>query len=490
MTPARKALAAVILAVILFAAVVVQLTVVNRLPFPAGAVPDLVLLLVTAIAVTTTPALAAVTGFAGGLALDVAPPAAHYAGEYALVFCLAAYAAARVNRAISDRAGERDPVTAFTVMAVAAAAGEAGKAALGLLLSDPDVSRAAVSRVLPGAILYDLLLSPFAFWLAALVTRHAADRRTDSERAPVLPFGPAQRPAPVFRQASAGAAPALHLAGTGAAHGTRSPARRLPRLRLAGQGKDYATQPAAGRVPRLRLSGGSARSIHGTAAASSGSSPAPLAAGRTRKLGFGGDLPVRARARPARAPGKNWLRLGAGGRPGRGVNGSPAAGSPAGREARRPRRFTSGRLGTARSGAFAVASQPPRTSAEALAARSAPSGLSALSGAGTPLAGRRAPRAGWLSGNRSASTPAVRKTPRAGWLGRGRGRPRGVIGSPVRGRTVIGGGSGVRGAAFRRRRAFGGGSRAASPWDAWLRRSRNPERKRSQRLLRRMGVGE
>jgi len=43
---ARKALTAIILAVALFAAVVIQLTVVNRLPLPGATAPDLVLLLV------------------------------------------------------------------------------------------------------------------------------------------------------------------------------------------------------------------------------------------------------------------------------------------------------------------------------------------------------------------------------------------------------------------------------------------------------------
>ena len=98
----RRALSVVTLAVALTAAVVVQVTVVNRLPLPGAAAPDLVLLLVTAIAVVTTPDVAAVTGFAGGLALDVAPPAAHYAGQNALVFCLAGYAASRIYRAMTE----------------------------------------------------------------------------------------------------------------------------------------------------------------------------------------------------------------------------------------------------------------------------------------------------------------------------------------------------------------------------------------------------
>jgi len=95
----RKALVVAALPVALFAAVIVQLTVVNRLPLPGGIAPDLVLLLVTAVAVCTGPMTGLLTGFAGGLALDIAPPATHYAGEYALVFCLAGYFAAKVAAA-------------------------------------------------------------------------------------------------------------------------------------------------------------------------------------------------------------------------------------------------------------------------------------------------------------------------------------------------------------------------------------------------------
>ncbi len=284
---ARKALTAVVLAAALLATVIVQLTVVNRLPLPGGAAPDLVLLLVTAIAVCTSPLAGALAGFAGGLALDVAPPAIHYAGEYALVFCLAGWGAARVNRAIRDERGERDPMVTFAVMAGAAAAGEAGKAALGMMLSDPDVTGAVASRVLPTAILYDLLAAPFVFLLVARVTRGA-----DAERAPAPEFSVEQRLALVFRSASAGAAPGLRLAGTG---------------------ENHHKPPAAGRVPRLRLSGGRAGSSTRTCAAAPGSAAVPLAGGRTPRLSFGGDLPaqtgqLRTGSRASRGPGKNWLR--------------------------------------------------------------------------------------------------------------------------------------------------------------------------------------
>jgi rod shape-determining protein MreD len=531
----HQALVAVVLAVALFAAVIVQLTVVNRIPLPGPAAPDLVLLLVTAIAVTTTPAVGAVAGFTGGLALDIAPPAAHYAGEYALVFCLVGYAAARTVRVIWDMTGERDKLISFTVMAVAAAAGEAGKAAFGMLLSDPDVTGTVVSRVLPGAILYDLLLALFAFWLVAWITRGAVSWNAAPERAPAPLLPREQRLASVFRQASAGATPNLRLAGTGenyaspsvprrvpklrfagtgGNYASPSVARRVPKLRFAGTGGNYASPSVARRVPKLRLSDARSRSSLRTAAVSAHGSP--FAAGRTAKLSFGGDFPVRSTTRassPVRTPGKNWLKgtarssVPAATRTARGpARGWLRSSGSAALAGRRPPGSASGLprgfMGGARSVGSPIAARQARTPAEALAARSAPSGLSALSGTGTPLAGR-SPRAGWLRTSRSAAqvSPVRQLSPRPGWLRTSRSAaqvfpvrqlsPRtGWLGSARRPRTVIGSGVGTRGRRFRRRGTAGGNWYGGTPSGAWLRRSRNPWRKRRQRLLRMVGVGK
>jgi rod shape-determining protein MreD len=519
---ARRTLTGLALAAILLAAVILQLTVVNRLPLPA-AYPDLVLLAVTAIAVCTSPLPGTLAGFAGGLALDIAPPASHYAGEYALVFCLAGYGAARGVRAIYDLTGERDPVTMFTVMAVAAAAGEAGKAAVGMLLSEPDVTGPAIKQVLPAAILYDLLLAPLMFLLVARLTRDA-----DPEHAPAPEFAYAQRLASVFRAASHGAAPDLRLSGSGTDYRRPGTPRRVPRLRLAGTGDDHRSPSLPRTVPALRLSRGGRGPIGATGSAALSGAAIRAAGAGGPNLNFAAGRQARTARRTARGPGKNWLRAGV--RPavtaatanrvpgtrsprpaafrGSSFRGSSfrrrAAGSgpsALGASALRNGAFKNGasalRVPVYRAGAVprirargwlrpgghggarvtAVLAGPgltgtgPRSGAEALAARSAPSGLSALAGRGTPLA-RRSPRTCWLrsaspSGARSAGP---RLTPRRGWLG-GTSRPRSVIGSTP-----------------------GGGSRrgnwyTAAPSRDWVRRSRRPWRKRRQRLLRMVGVG-
>jgi rod shape-determining protein MreD len=389
-SPWRKVVVVAALPVAIFAAVVVQLTVVNRLPLPGGTAPDLVLLLVAAVAVSSSPLTGLLTGFAGGLALDIAPPATHYAGEYALVFCLVGYFAARIAAASGATTGERNPWAELGLMAAATAAGEAGKAGLGLLLSDPDVTGPAIKHVLPGAIAYDLLLTPFAFFL---VSWAAGLARPVAERAPRPEFVGAQRLAAVFRLASAGAAPNLKLAGSGARFDDARPARRVPRLRLADArskslvrtdraGSGLATPTlAGGRATKLNFShsasalrtpGGQARLrrsprltfLHSRTALRSASGVGRL--GRTPKLNFAGQSPVITPRRSQKGPGKGWLR---------------AAGA-----------------GTKAAG----------------------------TGAGSPIAvaGRRSPKAGWLrtDAHRPAAA-AKRARPGKGWLRKSR-RPR------------------------------------------------------------------
>ena len=78
--------------VVVLVAVIVQITIVARIAFPGGAGPDLVLIAVAALAIANGPLIGSLTGFWGGLALDVAPPGSHFVGQNALVFCLVGYA--------------------------------------------------------------------------------------------------------------------------------------------------------------------------------------------------------------------------------------------------------------------------------------------------------------------------------------------------------------------------------------------------------------
>ena len=127
------------------------------------------------------------------------------------------------------------------------AAGEAGKAALGMLLSDPDVTTAAVRSVLPGAILYDLLLAPLV--LLAGRPRHA--RRRAGAR-PSARVRRDQRLASV----SAGAGQRRPNCGLSARERTTERLRRAdPRsCGLPAREKTTQARPRPRRVPKLRLS--------------------------------------------------------------------------------------------------------------------------------------------------------------------------------------------------------------------------------------------
>jgi rod shape-determining protein MreD len=156
-------------AAVLIAALVAQLTLLPRLPLP-GPVPDLVLVFVLAFALVTGPEAGAVGGFAAGLALDLVPPADHAAGRWALVLCIAGWLAGLL-------AGEarRSAVVPLVVTGLAALAVPVAFALSGAFLGDPRATPAALAAVLPGELIYVLLLTPFAVPLMARLVgpRHA-----------------------------------------------------------------------------------------------------------------------------------------------------------------------------------------------------------------------------------------------------------------------------------------------------------------------------
>jgi rod shape-determining protein MreD len=161
----RRILLSVIL---LLVALVLQLTVLDRLPLPGGVAPDLVLLVVVALALSSGPMSGMITGFAAGLALDIAPPSTNLIGVYALVFCLVGYFCGLVAADL-----ESTVLLPLAASAVGAAGGAALYAGFGILLGNPDVTGQAVRHVLPETVLFDVLLSPFVLYAVALANRLA-----------------------------------------------------------------------------------------------------------------------------------------------------------------------------------------------------------------------------------------------------------------------------------------------------------------------------
>jgi rod shape-determining protein MreD len=145
----------VLTTVVLLLAVVLQVAVFSAFSVD-GVVPNLALLVVVGAALVRGPEFAAVLGFLGGLAVDLAPPADHVAGRWALALVAVGYLAGRVRQDAGT-----SPVTAMLTVAACSFVGTSVYALSGMALHDPAVPVAEALRVIPVAVLYDVLVTPF-----------------------------------------------------------------------------------------------------------------------------------------------------------------------------------------------------------------------------------------------------------------------------------------------------------------------------------------
>jgi rod shape-determining protein MreD len=111
---------------------------------------------VVAAALTRGPQVAAVLGFVAGVALDLAPPADHAAGRWALALVLVGYVAGRVHQ-------EQRPTATAVVATVGVSSfvGTSVFALTGLLLGETAFDVTALLQVILVAVLWDVLLTPF-----------------------------------------------------------------------------------------------------------------------------------------------------------------------------------------------------------------------------------------------------------------------------------------------------------------------------------------
>jgi rod shape-determining protein MreD len=148
---ALRALAALAAVVV---ALVVQVSV-----FPAfawqGVTPNLCLLVVVAAALARGPQFAMLLGFAAGVLLDLAPPADHVAGRWALALVVVGLVAGRVRQDLRP--------TATAVVATVAASSFVGTsvyALSGLLLGDLHADVPGLLEVIGVSLVWDVLLTP------------------------------------------------------------------------------------------------------------------------------------------------------------------------------------------------------------------------------------------------------------------------------------------------------------------------------------------
>lgn len=151
MTFVRGAVAA--LAVLV--ALVLQVSVFPHFAWE-GVVPNLCLLVVVGAALTRGAQFAAVLGFVAGVALDLAPPADHVAGRWALALVIVGYVAGRVRQDLRPGAG-----AIVATVAASSFVGTSIYAISGLLLDDPGLAVPQLLKIILVAVAWDVLLTPF-----------------------------------------------------------------------------------------------------------------------------------------------------------------------------------------------------------------------------------------------------------------------------------------------------------------------------------------
>jgi rod shape-determining protein MreD len=229
-------------------ALVVQLSVLNGLRLPGGGVPDLILVLVAALAMAEGPVMGMITGFVTGLCLDLAPPGSAAVGQYALVFCLVGWAAGRLSPVASHSGRQSGGLVAAALLAIVVAAAEVLSAAVSLLVAPGTVALSQVRLVLPSTIGYDLVLCPFVLYLVMVGGTLLADRSAGAKR---------------FRAvmgAGGSSAATGALAGTARSRRAARRARLRPGSGVPGSASGLARQPVRPVAPvHLRLAAGRRR---------------------------------------------------------------------------------------------------------------------------------------------------------------------------------------------------------------------------------------
>lgn len=178
--------------VLVTVAVIVQTAVVNRLPFDWVPGPDLVVAAVVAVALTTSPAAAAASGFAAGLAVDLLPPADHAVGRYALVLCLAAYTVALLRQNTGAPGGGGSHTSAWAALgatAVTALGVGTGYAAVGFVMGDAHITPAAVAVGIGAGAACTTLVAPLVTLPIVWVRDTLADSEFATVQGPMSPGG-------------------------------------------------------------------------------------------------------------------------------------------------------------------------------------------------------------------------------------------------------------------------------------------------------------
>lgn len=138
-----------------------------------GVVPDLVLLVVVAAGLAEGGQFAMILGFVGGLLLDLAPPADHLAGRWALALLVVGYVAGRVRQQ-SDRL---TPAVGLATAAGCSFVGTSVFALTGVILHDHPGSFGHMLGVIAVALVWDVVLALVVLPAVTFLFRRLEDDR-------------------------------------------------------------------------------------------------------------------------------------------------------------------------------------------------------------------------------------------------------------------------------------------------------------------------
>lgn len=165
-------------ALFLMIAVTLQTSVLTNIAV-AGVTCDLTLIVVIALALSRGPEWGAIAGFAGGLLMDIAPPADHTAGRWALSLAIAGYVAGLIRRQRTST-GPVGPLGVALTVVLGTAISFFLFSATGSLLHDPSVDWGEFGVRLGIAAGYDvvgaIVVIPLVMWILGRV-KPARERR-------------------------------------------------------------------------------------------------------------------------------------------------------------------------------------------------------------------------------------------------------------------------------------------------------------------------
>ena len=236
------------------AAALLQVVLIDGLPLPGGAVPDIALVLVVTAGLAQGPVTGMLAGFTAGLCLDLAPPGGYLVGASALIFCLIGYGCGR----LSGRP-DRSVPGALAVAVIAVCLGEAAQGAVGLIAPGTGVTPGAVLAGLPAAAAYDTALCAVPLIIMAITRARSRIRpaaRMNNIYGPYAPRGYATsrtEPAPNVTRVQSPARPAPALLTSEREVRLRLGASAHGRARSMPGGGASSRLPGPGRGRRLRL---------------------------------------------------------------------------------------------------------------------------------------------------------------------------------------------------------------------------------------------